>query len=232
MHDPHPHQQRRQVSVRADAQPVQQTVQQLPPSLQKIVGAFQIVPDPMARYKQLLFYAAKLPKMAAEDHVPDNKVEGCVSQVGRGGCNLWGGWGRRGFIGFLRWEVSLTHHLHPPPVPNHHPPSPPPPKSGVGQARAARRRPGLLDGRQRLPADQGPRRPPSPGPQRLHPPGDTVGAAVLHRDAGPEAEPDAEPQQRLPEHAAQDAAADAGAGGGELAGLLGGECACVFNLCA
>jgi sulfur transfer protein SufE len=56
--------------------------QQLPASLQKIVGAFQIVPDPMARYKQLLFYAAKLPKMAAEDHVPENKVEGCVSQVG------------------------------------------------------------------------------------------------------------------------------------------------------
>ncbi|KIY93938.1 SufE-like protein [Monoraphidium neglectum] len=55
--------------------------QQLPASLQKIVGAFQIVPDPMARYKQLLFYAAKLPKMAAEDHVPENKVEGCVSQV-------------------------------------------------------------------------------------------------------------------------------------------------------
>ena len=35
----------------------------------------------MARYKQLLFYAAKLPAMAAEDHTPENKVEGCVSQV-------------------------------------------------------------------------------------------------------------------------------------------------------
>lgn len=32
-------------------------------------------------YKQLLFYAAKLPVMAAEDHAPENKVEGCVSQV-------------------------------------------------------------------------------------------------------------------------------------------------------
>lgn len=39
------------------------------------------VPDPMARYKQLLFYAAKLPPMAPELHSPDNKVEGCVSQV-------------------------------------------------------------------------------------------------------------------------------------------------------
>lgn len=35
----------------------------------------------MARYKQLLFYAAKLPPMAAEQHKPENKVEGCVSQV-------------------------------------------------------------------------------------------------------------------------------------------------------
>jgi hypothetical protein len=79
-------QQRPQLSVRADAQPAQQTAQQLPASLQKIVGAFQIVPDPMARYKQLLFYAAKLPTMAAEDHVADNKVEGCVSQVGAMRC--------------------------------------------------------------------------------------------------------------------------------------------------
>lgn len=39
------------------------------------------VPDPMARYKQLLFYAAKLPAMSAEQHKPENKVEGCVSQV-------------------------------------------------------------------------------------------------------------------------------------------------------
>jgi hypothetical protein len=42
------------------------------------------VPDPMARYKQLLFYAAKLPPMTAEQHKPENKVEGCVSQVRRG----------------------------------------------------------------------------------------------------------------------------------------------------
>eukprot|EP00879_Flechtneria_rotunda_P016964 GHRR01017760.1.p1 GENE.GHRR01017760.1~~GHRR01017760.1.p1 ORF type:complete len:199 (+),score=54.59 GHRR01017760.1:303-899(+) len=58
-----------------------QKVSELPASLQKIVGAFQMVPDPMARYKQLLFYAAKLPPMAADLHTPDNKVEGCVSQV-------------------------------------------------------------------------------------------------------------------------------------------------------
>eukprot|EP00882_Tetradesmus_deserticola_P029910 GHRQ01033545.1.p1 GENE.GHRQ01033545.1~~GHRQ01033545.1.p1 ORF type:complete len:225 (+),score=69.24 GHRQ01033545.1:316-990(+) len=58
-----------------------QKVSDLPASLQKIVGAFQMVPDPMARYKQLLFYAAKLPVMPAEQHQPENKVEGCVSQV-------------------------------------------------------------------------------------------------------------------------------------------------------
>lgn len=40
-----------------------------------------MVPDPMARYKQLLFYATKLEKMPADDHVSANKVEGCVSQV-------------------------------------------------------------------------------------------------------------------------------------------------------
>ena len=47
------------------------------------------VPDPMARYKQLLFYAAKLPVMTAEQHKPENKVEGCVSQV-RVGVGLGG----------------------------------------------------------------------------------------------------------------------------------------------
>ncbi|EFJ47442.1 cysteine desulfuration protein [Volvox carteri f. nagariensis] len=58
-----------------------QKTSEFPPSLQKIVGAFQMVPDPMARYKQLLFFATKLAPMPAEDHIPENKVEGCVSQV-------------------------------------------------------------------------------------------------------------------------------------------------------
>ncbi|KAG2436078.1 hypothetical protein HYH02_011589 [Chlamydomonas schloesseri] len=35
----------------------------------------------MARYKQLLFYATKLAPLPDEDHIPANKVEGCVSQV-------------------------------------------------------------------------------------------------------------------------------------------------------
>lgn len=103
---------------------VEQQVQQaaeLPPSMQKLVGAFQMVPDPMARYKQLLFYAAKLPAMAAEDHTPENKVEGCVSQVGG-----------------LRLLTRLQLH---PAAPLLHPPTlhtrPPPFAPGVGQARAA-----------------------------------------------------------------------------------------------
>jgi sulfur transfer protein SufE len=53
----------------------------VPASLQAIVGSFQAVPDPMQRYKQLLFFATKLAPRPAEDHVPENKVQGCVSQV-------------------------------------------------------------------------------------------------------------------------------------------------------
>ncbi|GIL83354.1 hypothetical protein Vretimale_11293 [Volvox reticuliferus] len=52
-----------------------------PPSLQKIVVAFQMVPDPKARYKQLLYFATKLDQMPAKYRIPENKVEGCVSQV-------------------------------------------------------------------------------------------------------------------------------------------------------
>lgn len=39
------------------------------------------VPDAMARYKQLLYYAKKLPPMPEEEKVEVNKVKGCVSQV-------------------------------------------------------------------------------------------------------------------------------------------------------
>lgn len=78
----------------------------LPDSLQKIVGAFQMVPDPMARYKQLLFYATKLQKLPAEDHVPANKVEGCVSQArgGRAACtHLLNAQCSRAATGWQRW---------------------------------------------------------------------------------------------------------------------------------
>ena len=57
------------------------STEDLPPNLAKIVGAFQMVPDPMQRYKQLLFFAAKLKDFPEEARVEDNKVPGCVSQV-------------------------------------------------------------------------------------------------------------------------------------------------------
>ena len=53
----------------------------LPANLKKIVSAFQMVPDAMQRYKQLLFFAAKLKGFDEADRVDDNKVPGCVSQV-------------------------------------------------------------------------------------------------------------------------------------------------------
>jgi len=53
----------------------------LPASLEKIVSSFQAVPDPMARYKQLLFYATSLEEMPGQWKTESNKVKGCVSQV-------------------------------------------------------------------------------------------------------------------------------------------------------
>lgn len=58
-----------------------QEVEELPANLKKIVMAFKMVPDPMARYKQLLYFAKKLKSMPMELQIPENKVEGCVSQV-------------------------------------------------------------------------------------------------------------------------------------------------------
>ncbi len=57
------------------------TADDLPANLRKIVGAFQMVPDPMQRYKQLLFFAAKLRPFPEDQRVEENKVPGCVSQV-------------------------------------------------------------------------------------------------------------------------------------------------------
>mmetsp|Transcript_5432 Transcript_5432/g.21236 ORF Transcript_5432/g.21236 Transcript_5432/m.21236 type:complete len:136 (-) Transcript_5432:582-989(-) len=39
------------------------------------------VPDPMLRYKQLLFLAKKLPPLSKDKRVEANKVPGCTSQV-------------------------------------------------------------------------------------------------------------------------------------------------------
>ncbi|MEM6612232.1 MAG: SufE family protein [Cyanobacteria bacterium P01_C01_bin.72] len=53
----------------------------LPPKLAKIVERFQRRSDPKQKYKQLLWYAQKLPAMPEIDKTEANKVKGCVSQV-------------------------------------------------------------------------------------------------------------------------------------------------------
>ena len=47
----------------------------LPGNLRTMVGAFQMVPDPMARYKQLLFFASKLEGLEDSLKVEENKVQ-------------------------------------------------------------------------------------------------------------------------------------------------------------
>ena len=53
----------------------------LPPKLAKIVDRFQRRTDPKQKYKQLLWYAQKLPVMPEVGKTEANKVKGCVSQV-------------------------------------------------------------------------------------------------------------------------------------------------------
>jgi len=52
-----------------------------PPNLDKIVERFKRHSDPKKRYEQLLWYAKKLESMPEEAKIPENKVQGCVSQV-------------------------------------------------------------------------------------------------------------------------------------------------------
>eukprot|EP00889_Picochlorum_renovo_P006756 jgi/Picre1/33786/NNA_001265.t1 len=60
---------------------VQASTTQLPERLDTIVASFKAVPDPMQRYKQLLFYASKIEPLEGAYKVEENKVKGCVSQV-------------------------------------------------------------------------------------------------------------------------------------------------------
>jgi cysteine desulfuration protein SufE len=53
----------------------------LPPSLARIVQRFARQTDPKLRYEQLLWYAKRLPEFPQLDKTPENKVQGCVSQV-------------------------------------------------------------------------------------------------------------------------------------------------------
>ena len=53
----------------------------LPPKLAKIVERFKRRSNPKQKYEQLLWYAKKLPEMPESEKMPENKVQGCVSQV-------------------------------------------------------------------------------------------------------------------------------------------------------
>jgi cysteine desulfuration protein SufE len=53
----------------------------LPPNLDKIVERFKRHSDPKKRYEQLLWYAKKLEPMPESAKIPENKVQGCTSQV-------------------------------------------------------------------------------------------------------------------------------------------------------
>jgi cysteine desulfuration protein SufE len=52
-----------------------------PPSLEKIIQRFQRLNDPKQRYELLIWYAKRLQEMPPEYKVPENKVQGCTSQV-------------------------------------------------------------------------------------------------------------------------------------------------------
>ncbi|MEG3436802.1 SufE family protein [Pannus brasiliensis CCIBt3594] len=53
----------------------------LPPNLERIVDRLKRRTDPKQKYEQLLAYAKKLEPMPEEAKIPENKVQGCVSQV-------------------------------------------------------------------------------------------------------------------------------------------------------
>lgn len=52
-----------------------------PPGLEKIIQRFQRLADPKQRYELLIWYAKRLKEMPEGYKVPENKVQGCVSQV-------------------------------------------------------------------------------------------------------------------------------------------------------
>ncbi len=53
----------------------------LPEAIDRIVQRFQRLSDPKQRYEQLILYGKKLEAFPEALKTPDNKVQGCVSQV-------------------------------------------------------------------------------------------------------------------------------------------------------
>lgn len=76
----------------AQVQTTDNAEEELPAKLREIVRLFQAVGEQRARYQQLLYYGQKLKPLAKEFCTPENKVNGCVSQVwvvckfGENGC--------------------------------------------------------------------------------------------------------------------------------------------------
>jgi hypothetical protein len=62
---------RRAVAMKASLE------EELPEKMRSIVNAFQMVPDPMARYKQLLYFAAKMEGLDQSQKIERNKVQAC-----------------------------------------------------------------------------------------------------------------------------------------------------------
>ncbi|MGF1485748.1 MAG: SufE family protein [Prochloraceae cyanobacterium] len=58
-----------------------ESVAPLPQNLDRIVQRFKRRSNPKQRYEQLLWYAKKLEEIPPESKTPENKVNGCVSQV-------------------------------------------------------------------------------------------------------------------------------------------------------
>jgi cysteine desulfuration protein SufE len=52
-----------------------------PASLSRIVEKFQRATTPRKRHELLIAYAKRLPDLPAEEKTPENKVQGCTSQV-------------------------------------------------------------------------------------------------------------------------------------------------------
>ncbi|MDX2256660.1 MAG: SufE family protein [Pseudanabaenaceae cyanobacterium bins.39] len=53
----------------------------LPEAIDRIVKRFQRLSDPKQRYEQLILYGKKLEAFPENLKTPENKVQGCVSQV-------------------------------------------------------------------------------------------------------------------------------------------------------
>ena len=57
------------------------TALSLPDSLAKVVNRFERLSEPKRRYELLIWFAKRLPELDDAVRTPENKVQGCTSQV-------------------------------------------------------------------------------------------------------------------------------------------------------